>query len=197
MLNLPGWRWARIKQLALVGSSSSRHSEACKALGGSFGVVHSKISVCGSSRSRGSHLKINVRRAFFARENSETSGLDSRAESRILIPTPLCRRAKWMRQSGVGKMVAASRVNLMWCVASAYYPMHRSHFGSRFVIRLMRSASLFDFFCAEATPDLRAGERHQMPRRGIQGVDCARTGSLLKCFPCFASDRIDKLSYPR
>ena len=41
---LPGWRWARIKQLALVGSSSSLHSEACKALGGSDGVVHSKIS---------------------------------------------------------------------------------------------------------------------------------------------------------
>ena len=35
--NLPGWRWARIKQLALVGLSSSRHSEACNALGGSFG----------------------------------------------------------------------------------------------------------------------------------------------------------------
>ena len=44
-LNLPGWRWARIKQLALVGSSSSLHSEVCKALRGSFGVVYSKISV--------------------------------------------------------------------------------------------------------------------------------------------------------
>ena len=31
--NLPGWRWARIKQLALVGLSSSWHSEACNALG--------------------------------------------------------------------------------------------------------------------------------------------------------------------
>ena len=47
MLNLPGWRWARIKQLALVGSSSSLHSEACKALGGSDGVVHSRISGSG------------------------------------------------------------------------------------------------------------------------------------------------------
>ena len=54
-INLPGWRWARIKQLALVGSSSSSHSEDCKALEGSSGVVHSKISVCGSSRTRGSH----------------------------------------------------------------------------------------------------------------------------------------------
>ena len=38
-------RWARIKQLALIGSSSSLHSEACKALGGSDGVVHSTISL--------------------------------------------------------------------------------------------------------------------------------------------------------
>ena len=32
--NLPGWRWTRIKQLVLVGSSSSLHSEVCNALGG-------------------------------------------------------------------------------------------------------------------------------------------------------------------
>ena len=50
---LPGWRWARIKQLALVGSSSSLHSEACKALGGTDGVVHSKISGSGVTRTRG------------------------------------------------------------------------------------------------------------------------------------------------
>ena len=47
VLNLPGWRWAGIKQLALVGSSSSLHSEACKALGGSDGVIHSRISDSG------------------------------------------------------------------------------------------------------------------------------------------------------
>ena len=41
--NLPGWRWARIKQLALVGSSSSRHSEACKALGGPSGPSTAKF----------------------------------------------------------------------------------------------------------------------------------------------------------
>ena len=46
-INLPGWRWAGIKQLALVGSSSSLHSEACKALGGSDGVIHSRISDSG------------------------------------------------------------------------------------------------------------------------------------------------------
>ena len=45
LLNLRGWCWARIKQLALIGSSSSLHSEACKALGGSDGVVHSTISL--------------------------------------------------------------------------------------------------------------------------------------------------------
>ena len=34
LCNLPGWRWKRIKQLFLVGSSSSLHSEVCNALGG-------------------------------------------------------------------------------------------------------------------------------------------------------------------
>ena len=33
-----------IQQLALVGSSSSLHSEACNALGASDGVIHSSIS---------------------------------------------------------------------------------------------------------------------------------------------------------
>ena len=51
--NLPGWRWARIKQLVLVGLSSSWHSEDCNALGGPFRVAHSIISVCGNMRSRG------------------------------------------------------------------------------------------------------------------------------------------------
>ena len=54
--NLPGWRWARIKQLALVGLSSSWHSEVCNALGDSFGVAHSKISDCGNPRTRGCQL---------------------------------------------------------------------------------------------------------------------------------------------
>ena len=57
VLNLPGWRWARIKQLALVESSSSLHSEACKALAGSDGVVHSKISGSGNTRTRGSQRR--------------------------------------------------------------------------------------------------------------------------------------------
>ena len=52
-LNLPGWRWARIMQLVLVGSSSSLPSEACNALGGSDGVAHSKISLNGVTRPRG------------------------------------------------------------------------------------------------------------------------------------------------
>ena len=43
-INLPGWCWAEIQQLALVGSSSSLHSEACNALGASDGVIHSSIS---------------------------------------------------------------------------------------------------------------------------------------------------------
>ena len=44
LLNLPGWCWAEIQQFALVGSSSSLHSEACNALGASDGVIHSRIS---------------------------------------------------------------------------------------------------------------------------------------------------------
>ena len=60
VLNLPGWCWARIKQLALIGSSSSLHSEACKALGGSDGVVHSTISlaaICMRAVANEQHLK--------------------------------------------------------------------------------------------------------------------------------------------
>ena len=44
-LNLPGYCWAEIQQLALVGSSSSLHFEACNALGASDGVIHSSISL--------------------------------------------------------------------------------------------------------------------------------------------------------
>ena len=54
--NLPGWRWARIKQLALVGSRSSLHSGYFKALGGSDGVGpqqnfwqgHHRVRACGN-----------------------------------------------------------------------------------------------------------------------------------------------------
>ena len=52
VVNLPGWRWATIMQFALDGSSCSLHTEVSKAHGGSFGVVHSIISVCGILRSR-------------------------------------------------------------------------------------------------------------------------------------------------
>ena len=41
--NLPGWRWARIKQLVLVGLSSSWHSEACNALGALLGSPTAKF----------------------------------------------------------------------------------------------------------------------------------------------------------
>ncbi len=58
--NLPGWRWAGIKQLALVGSSSSLHSEACKALGGSDGVIHSRISDSGDCVRAGANFLLEV-----------------------------------------------------------------------------------------------------------------------------------------
>ena len=43
-VDLSGQCWAEIQQLALTGSSSSLHSEACNALGASDGVIHSSIS---------------------------------------------------------------------------------------------------------------------------------------------------------
>ena len=50
--SLPGWRWARVEQLVLVGLSSSWHSRVCNALGDSSRIVHSKICICGSLRTR-------------------------------------------------------------------------------------------------------------------------------------------------
>ena len=44
-VNLPGECWAEIQQLALIGSSSSLHSEASNALGASDGVIHGRISL--------------------------------------------------------------------------------------------------------------------------------------------------------
>ena len=44
-LNLPGWCWAGIMQLALIRSSGSLHSEVRKAVGVPSGVAHSIISV--------------------------------------------------------------------------------------------------------------------------------------------------------
>ena len=43
-LNLPGWCWAQILQSALVGLSSSLHTEVCNAVRFSDGVIHSRIS---------------------------------------------------------------------------------------------------------------------------------------------------------
>lgn len=43
VVNLPGWRWARITQLALVGSSSSLHSEVCNIPGFLFGDATAKF----------------------------------------------------------------------------------------------------------------------------------------------------------
>ena len=37
--------WAEIQQLALRGSNSSLHSEACNTFGNSAGVIHSSISL--------------------------------------------------------------------------------------------------------------------------------------------------------
>ena len=62
-VNLPGWCWAEIQQLALVGSSSSLHSEACNALGASDGVIHSSISLEVASLRAAANFTLSQRNA--------------------------------------------------------------------------------------------------------------------------------------
>jgi hypothetical protein len=50
--NLPGWRWATIKQVALDRLSRSLHSDVCDSDGCNDVVVHSKISGRGGRRER-------------------------------------------------------------------------------------------------------------------------------------------------
>ena len=51
-INLPGWRWATIKQVALDRLSRSLHSDVCDSDGCSTAVVHSTISGRESRRER-------------------------------------------------------------------------------------------------------------------------------------------------
>ena len=52
MVNLPGWRWATIKQVALDRLSRSLHSDVCDSDGCCDAVVHSRISGSGNRRFR-------------------------------------------------------------------------------------------------------------------------------------------------
>ena len=52
MVNLPGWRWATIKQVALDRLSRSLHSDVCDSDGCCDAVVHSTISGSGNRRTR-------------------------------------------------------------------------------------------------------------------------------------------------
>jgi len=52
MVNLPGWRWATIKQVALDRLSRSLHSDVCDSDGCCDAVLHSTISGRGSRRER-------------------------------------------------------------------------------------------------------------------------------------------------
>ena len=52
LFNLPGWRWATIKQVALDRLSRSLHSDVCDSDGCNDVVVHSKISGRGGRRER-------------------------------------------------------------------------------------------------------------------------------------------------
>ena len=51
-VNLPGWRWATIKQVALDRLSRSLHSDVCDSDGCCDAVLHSTISGRGSRRER-------------------------------------------------------------------------------------------------------------------------------------------------
>ena len=51
-VNLPGWRWATIKQVALDRLSRSLHSDVCDSDGCCDAVLHSTISGRGSRRAR-------------------------------------------------------------------------------------------------------------------------------------------------
>ena len=51
-INLPGWRWAAIKKVALDRLSRSLHSDVCDSDGCCDAVVHSTISGGGNRRAR-------------------------------------------------------------------------------------------------------------------------------------------------
>ena len=52
MVNLPGWRWATIKQVALDRLSRSLHSDVCDSDGLRDAAIHSTISGSGGRRDR-------------------------------------------------------------------------------------------------------------------------------------------------
>ena len=52
LINLPGWRWAAIKQAALDRLSRSLHSDVCDSDGCNNVVLHSTISGRGGRRER-------------------------------------------------------------------------------------------------------------------------------------------------
>ena len=76
LVNLPGWRWATIKQVALDRLSRSLHSDVCDSDGCCDAVLHSTISGRGSRRERAA---LNISSRSFASE--------------ILLPmVPVCTR---------------------------------------------------------------------------------------------------------
>mgnify|MGYP001226679237 CR=1 FL=1 len=83
-INLPGWCWAEILQLALVGSSSSLHSEVCNALGASDGVIHSRIS----------HVASSLRAVA-----NKTVGLARRRRGRTTTTAPVCAASRYHRRN--------------------------------------------------------------------------------------------------
>ena len=65
LVNLPGWRWATIKQVALDRLSRSLHSDVCDSDGCCDAVLHSTISGRGSRRERAA-LNISSRSFFLS-----------------------------------------------------------------------------------------------------------------------------------
>ena len=75
LFNLPGWRWATIKQVALDRLSRSLHSDVCDSDGCNDVVVHSTISGREGRRDRASlnHFSINASHALAQTYRGQTA----------------------------------------------------------------------------------------------------------------------------
>ena len=79
--NLPGWRWATIKQVALDRLSRSLHSDVCDSDGLRDAAIHSTISGSGGRRDRAASN--NIKPTYFVRPLFGVS-LDKKKESSFL-----------------------------------------------------------------------------------------------------------------
>jgi len=85
LINLPGWRWATIKQVALDRLSRSLHSDVCDSDGCCDAVLHSTISGRGSRRERAALNISSIQNAVRAHRSSLARLQRAR---RILVAMP-------------------------------------------------------------------------------------------------------------